>query len=218
MAPRATGIAAGTAGVTPAKSRISRCGGVRVTSVERATSTPSPKSVTSTERGPALVRHASTRVATKPVGLAAFGAGVDGAGTAPRRAPGDASSGTTSTSIVFRSLWTVCCPGEASSTRTRATGAPSGPTASSTVTAATGPAGVAATRLATPAAVASRRSTSTVSGSGRLVTYATGSDASSTTDAPRALAFAVMLFSRAWARTGSTAANPAITVQAARAA
>ena len=119
---------------------------------------------------------------------------------------------------MLRSLWTVCCAGEASSTRTRATAAPSEPTASSTVTAATGPAGDAATRLATPAAVASLRSTSTVSGSGRLVTYATGSDASSTTDAPRALAFAEMLLSRACGRTGSTAANTAITVQAARAA
>src|SRR6185503_6364755 len=81
----------------------------------------------------------------------------------------------TSTRIVLRDARTRCLAARSRLTRTRATGAPSGAVAGSTATALTGASMSAIGRPAIAAALTLRKSTNTVSGSGWLVRYATGS-------------------------------------------
>src|SRR5687768_15864797 len=76
--------------------------------------------------------------------------------------------------MTFRLLRTWCAAGAVSRMRMRATRAPSGPVASSTAAPDTMPF-APSSALRAPFTSTSRRSMNNVSGSGRLVTYATGS-------------------------------------------
>ena len=92
----------------------------------------------------------------------------------PRRESGGSTYGTAeglskSTTIVFRSLCTRCATGCASVIRTREAGPPGDSTAS-IATPTIGLFALAAKRFATPSALTLRKSTSTVSGSGRVAT------------------------------------------------
>ena len=100
----------------------------------------------------------------------------------PRRSRGTAAS---STRIVLRLLRTRYSAARLSATRTRATPRPSAAVACSSRSAATSPFG--STRRGRVGHAALRRSTTSVSGSGRLTVYATGSVASITTAAPCAV-------------------------------
>jgi hypothetical protein len=76
---------------------------------------------------------------------------------------------------MFRELRTRCLAARSRFTRTRATGEPSGALARSIATPVTGASGATLGRASTASALTLRKSTSTVSGSGWLVRYATGS-------------------------------------------
>jgi hypothetical protein len=85
--------------------------------------------------------------------------------------------------IRLRSDRTLCATAWASVIRTRDSGAPA-KADDSTTTAAIGLLASGRKRLTTPTAPTLRKSTSTVSGSGRVATYAAGSLASMTTAVP----------------------------------
>src|SRR6185436_17507353 len=105
----------------------------------------------------------------------------------PSAAIGSASATALSNSMttVLRSLRTRCDTGWASAMRTRDAGRPSD-SAASIDTPAIGLFELATTELATEPAPTLRKSSSSVSGSGRVAVYATGSLASMTSDAPLA--------------------------------
>ena len=88
-----------------------------------------------------------------------------------------------STTTLLRSLRTTCAIGSPSEIRTRAIGTPIDSTRS-TSTPAMRPVFFDATALVTPSAPTLRKSSSTVSGSGLVVRYGTGSLASMTSDGP----------------------------------
>src|SRR5829696_5544009 len=110
---------------------------------------------------------------------------------------GAASAAALSNSIttVLRSLRTRCETGCASATRTRDAGRPSD-SAASIDTPAIGLFELATTELATEPAPTLRKSSSSVSGSGRVAVYATGSLASMTSDAPLAPTLELIAVSR----------------------
>ena len=191
--------AAARPAATPRKSRNTRGGRSLAVSTEVATSGPLPASVTAKPVGSwvALTERSSvaaSRVTLLTVGSPAIalakagglGANVGTAATAGLSAialaevdaPGARS---TSTRTVLRALRTRYLAARSSLTRTRATGEPSGALARSIATVATGASIAATGKTARFPACTSRRSTRTVSGSGWLVRYATGSLASIST-------------------------------------
>src|ERR1700676_4994449 len=91
---------------------------------------------------------------------------------------------------------------------TRDPGASAG-SAGSTATAAIALLAFAATEFAIPSAVTLRKSTRTVSGSGRVATYGTGSLASMRSDAPFALARELILLRRVRGTAAAPESDPA---------
>ena len=112
-----------------------------------------------------------------------------------------------STRTVLRSLRTTCAIGSPSEIRTRAIGTPIDSTRSTTTSVMT-PGRFAARALVTPSAPTLRKSSRTVSGSGRVVRYGTGSLASMTSDGPVRPARSLMLLSLALGAAGVSAAVP----------
>ncbi len=152
-----TPSAAGTAfaAATPWKSSRTRGGMSLASSTVVAFSSPLPTSAIVTSSPDREARTARNSVAGVRAAAAAA------AGAALAAAP------STSTMIRLRDVRTRCGAARSRSTRTRASGVPSAPVRCSTRTARTGVRGAGSW---TPPAVTFRRSTSTVSGSGWLVT------------------------------------------------
>ena len=159
--PLATTVRAAAVELTPLKSRTRRGGGSFATSAVLATSLPLPVNVTVTAP-PA--EEAFTDFSDVAVATGAAGWEADGAFAEPL------AVSASSTRTICRSARTRCGTGRESFSRTRASAAPSTAVASSTSTDWSRPPGTSPTRLTAPFADAWRRSTSTVSGSGRVAT------------------------------------------------
>ena len=142
-------------------------------------------------------RGAATGV-TATAGTVVFATtgGTTGASAFPATA-GAAAAAASSTRMLLRLLLTRYSTARLSAIRTRATPRPSAAFVCSSRSAATGPRG--STREIASAITALRRSTTSVTASGRLTVYATGSVASMTTAGPCAVTLS--------RRTGSSAAG-----------
>ena len=128
----------------------------------------------------AMARGVAAGFSTVTV-AAAGGLGASEGAAVAAGAPVVRAARSTSTRIVLRALRTRYLAARSSVTRTRATGDPSGALAPSRATAATGASIAVTGKAARLPACTLRRSTRTVSGSGWLVRYATGSLASIST-------------------------------------